>query len=204
MILRAVILTFVATASLLAADGDAALQVITLKDNSVIRAHVTEVAGGFYLANSPTLGNLKIPTGEVVAIKNEELSNPEAGTALSDAKSDARNSAGVQIQPTASNTGMGNLESALSSKVQDWASSKEGMNAVMQFSQNSDVKAVMGDPAVMQAIRSGDYKTLMNSPAMKKLIENSQTQALIQNVLGQKSQGPSQPGKASGEGTNAR
>ena len=87
--------------------------------------------------------------------------------------------------------GLESLRSALSSKVQNLVSSHDGMNAVMNFSNNPDMKAVLNDPQVMQAIQNGDYNALMTSPAMKRLLDNPQTQSLIQSVL--KPQGATQP-----------
>lgn len=202
MTFRTAICVLVATPALFATDSETGWQVITLRDNSVVRAHVTEVSDGFYLANSPTLGSLKIPTGEVLAIKNEAPAGENAGGGT--VFSDGENSTRTEGRQAPANPGMGTLQSMLSSKVQDWASSKEGMNTIIQFSKNSDLKAVMSDPVVMQAIQSGDYHALMNSPAMKKLLENTQTQALIQSVLGQKSSETLQSGTVSGAGTNGR
>ena len=60
-------------------SGDGGLQVITLKDSSVIRARGTEMSGGFYLARSPVLGEVKIPAGEVVSIRDEGASAQSEG-----------------------------------------------------------------------------------------------------------------------------
>ena len=144
---------------------DNSLQVITLKDASVIRAHVAEMSGGFYLVKSPVLGEMKIPTAEVVSIQTD-------GAA----------------QPSPAATGLDSLRSAVSAKVKDLVSSRDGMNAVMAFSQNPDLKAALNDPQVMQAIQNRDYNALMKSPTMKSLLDNPRTKELIQSILHQKSQ----------------
>jgi len=165
--------------------GDSGLQVITLKDNSVIRAQVTEMSGGFYFAKSPALGDMKIPTGEVVSIHNE---TPAAPSTVAPATNTAGPSASAVTRTSPGTTGLESLRSALSSKVQDLVSTREGMNAVMDFSRSPDVKAVMSDPQVMKAIQAGDFNALMQSPAMKNLLDNPQTKSLIQSVLHSKPQ----------------
>ena len=189
MTLRLVAIALLGISPLLPA-GDNDLQVITLKDNSVVRAQVTEMSGGFYFAKSPALGDMKIPTGQVVSIHNE-------GTAAqgADASSAPPKSETADAQPSPGATGLESIRSALSSKVQDLVSTHEGMNAVMDFSRNPDVKAVMNDPQVMKAIQAGDYNALMQSPAMKTLFDNPQTKSLIQSVLHSKTQDAASPGE---------
>jgi hypothetical protein len=174
-------------------SGDAGLQVITLKDSSVIRARVTEMSGGFYVAKSPLLGEIKIPSGEVVSIRAE-------GTSAQSEGAPATNCASQPDAPSAQAPAPASLESlrsSLSSKVQNLVSTHDGMNAVTNFSNNPDMKAVLNDPQVMQAIQSDDYNSLMQSPVMKRLLDNPQTQALIQSVL--KPQGAPQPKASPGK-----
>lgn len=173
-------LALMALPGLLTAGDAPGVQVITLKDRSVIRAQVTEMSGGFYLIKSPVLGDRKIPTGEVISIQQEAAAAQSAGAADAVPLPKSETAAAQLSLGTA---GLESLKSALSSKVQNLVSTREGMNAVMDFSQNPDVKAVMGDPQVMQAIQNGDYGALMKSPAMKNLLDNPRTKALIQSVL---------------------
>lgn len=160
--------------------GENSLQVITLKDRSVIRAKVTEMSGGFYIAKSPVLGDMKIPTGEVISIQQEAASLQGSGE--SEATTSVKSNTAA-AQPALGTAGLESLRSALASKVQDLVSTREGMNAVMDFSQNPDLKAVMNDPQVMKAIQNGDYSALMQSQAMKSLLDNPRTKALIQSVM---------------------
>ncbi|MEI8313454.1 MAG: hypothetical protein WCH98_22110 [Verrucomicrobiota bacterium] len=171
-------LALMALPGLLTAGDTHDVQVITLKDRSVIRAQVTEMSGGFYLVKSPLLGDMKIPTGEVISIQQEAAAVQSAGAADTASKSEA-----AAAQPLLGTAGLESLKSTLASKVQDLVSTREGMNAVMDFSQNPDLKAVMNDPQVMKAIQNGDYSALMKSQAMKSLLDNPRTKALIQSVM---------------------
>ncbi|TSA36058.1 MAG: hypothetical protein D4R65_03045 [Verrucomicrobiaceae bacterium] len=166
---------------ILAADDQTGLQIIRLNDNSIIRAQVSEVAGGFYMAKSPTLGDLKIPTGNVISIKNEEPiaqngEDPPAKTTSHGASSTPDQGASIQ-------TGIEAIRSTVSSKVQNLAATREGMAAIEQFSQNQEVKAILGDSAMLKAIQTGDYNALMKSPSVQKLMDNPQTKGLVQSVL---------------------
>jgi hypothetical protein len=193
MTLRLAAFVFFGISSLLPA-ADNGLQVITLKDSSVIRAQVTEMSGGVYLVVSPTLGQIKIPTGDVVSIRNEGT----AGQSVAEADSPApAKSAAAQTSPAPAS--LESLRSALTSKVQSLVSTRDGMNAVTSFSNNPDLKAVMNDPQVMKAIQNGDTSALMKSPAMKTLLDNPQTQALIQSVLHSKPQDAPQEAVSPGE-----
>lgn len=181
------LLALVVLAGSLVAGDAPGFQVITLKDKSVIRAQVTEMSGGFYIAKSPALGDMKIPSGEVVSIQQE--------AAAVSAPAQAGDSATAQPLPGAA--GLDALKSAVASKVQGLVSTREGMNAVMEFSQNPDVKAVMNDPEVMKAIHGGDYGALMKSQAMKSLLDNPRTKALIQSIMA--AQGGAQPNAQAGK-----
>lgn len=177
MILRLVAFVCLGISPLLfAGDGD--LQAITLKDNSVIRARVTEMSGGFYSVKSPTLGDIKIATGEVVSIQ------PDGAAAQGVQTPAAVLTTGlVPAQPSPGPAGVESLKAAVVSKVQSWASTREGMDAMMNFSQNPAVKAIMNDPQVMQAIQNSDYPALMKSPAIKGLLDSPQTKSLMQSIL---------------------
>ena len=170
-------LVLTSLSSFLFAADSGAPQVITLRDGSSISAQVTESAGGYYLIKSPALGDIKIRTSDVVSIKSSSLqsaTSPRTSTGTPGSESAAPN------RPSDTAT----LQSALSSKVQNFVSSGKGMSLVTQFSQNPDLKAVMADPNLMKAIQSGDSTALMNSPAIKQLMENPQTKSLIQSILG--------------------
>lgn len=171
-----------ALVGVVAADAQVGLQVIRLNDNSVIQAQVSEMAGGFYIAKSPTLGELKIPAGSVLSIKNVEPPariGEEPGSDLK--KEKLPDSAPAQVP--SSQAGVEALRSAVASKVQDLAATSGGMATIEKFSQNQDVKAILDDPSTLNSIQSGDYNALMKSPAMKKLMDNPQTKSLIQSVL---------------------
>jgi hypothetical protein len=162
------------------AAEDAPMQTITLKDKSVIRAQVTEISGGYYRLKSPVLGEMQIPTAGVISIQPDAAPAQPSNTPTSDNLTIGPSAA---TQPSPAQQDINSLQSTLTSKVQNLVSTKEGLNAVMAFSGNKDVKAVMNDPQVMKAIQNGDYQALMKSPAMKQLIDNPQTKALIQSVL---------------------
>ena len=178
MILRLVAFVCLGISSLVFA-GDGNLQVITLKDNSVIRAQVTGMSGGFYTAKSPTLGEIKIASGEVVSIQSQAVAVPSDNSPETAVLTVGPASA----QPTPGSAAVESLKAALASKVQSWVSTREGMDAVMNFSQNPAVKAIMSDPQVMQAIQNADYPALMKSPAIKSLLDSPQTKTLMDSIL---------------------
>jgi hypothetical protein len=188
MILRLVAFVCLGISPLLfAGDGD--LQAITLKDNSVIRARVTGMSGGFYFAKSPALGDIKIAAAEVVSIQPDGAVAESAGTPAA-----ALTTGLAPAQPSpAGSAGVESLKAAVVSKVQSWASTREGMDAVMNFSQNPAVKAIMNDPQIMQAIQNGDYPALMKSPAIKALLDSPQTKSLMQGILKPQAAPPASP-----------
>ncbi len=170
--------------ALLPAGDLSSVQLITLKDKSVIRAQVSEVTGGYYVATSPTLGSLKIPTNQVVSITPEDPASadlPPAGTMLPATPVNPSNSPTGNSSATSASAAL--LSPALTSQVQSFFSTGGGMSALQQFSQNKALKSVMNDPDFMKAIQNGDYEALMKSPAMSKLIDNPETKQLIQSIL---------------------
>lgn len=70
MIRRAVCVAFgLALSTIVAA---APIQVIKLRDQSVIRGEILEMKGGIYLVKTPTLGEVKVPADQVLAILSED------------------------------------------------------------------------------------------------------------------------------------
>lgn len=160
------------------------LQVITLKDKSTIRARVVEMSEGVYHAWSPSLGELKIPSSEILSIDAKPAA-PDPVAQFSTGQKD-QTPAAPEISPD----DLAGLQSAVSSKVMSLVTTREGKESLMAFSKNPEVKAVLNDPQVMQAIKSGDYTALMNSPAVKQLLDEPQTKALVQRVMDQKPAAP--------------
>lgn len=188
--------------ALLTAGEPASLQIITLKDQTVVRARVSEVAGGYYLATSPTLGSLKIPASEVVSITPDEPAKeslPPSGTMLPATPVNPSRSPAGNSSADAATAAL--LSPALTAKVQDFFSTGGGMSALQQFAQNKDLKSVMSDPEILKAIQRADYDALMKSPAMSKLLENPETKKLIQNILKPE---PARPAKAGPTAAPAR
>lgn len=164
---------------LLTAGEPSEFQVITLKDKSVLRAQVVEMSGGFYHAKSPVLGDMKIPSSEIISIYAEATTTSPAekigtGKALSTASSET------------APADLARLQAAVSAKVRSLVTTQEGMNALMELSKKPEVKAVMNDPQVMQGIKNGDYNALMNAPAIKQLLDDPQTKDFIQSVMNHK------------------
>jgi len=59
---------FLGTAALSLADSSE--QLITLKDGSQIKGHVSGIAGGVYTVTTPTNGNVQVPAANVASIVN--------------------------------------------------------------------------------------------------------------------------------------
>ena len=154
------------------ADSNAEVQLITLKDNSVIRAKVIGDDGKFFIIKSSVLGEKKIRTTEILSIRqtNQQipilppnLSLPVAGSG----------SAGSSQETGSPDTLAGKVHQFLSS----------GSGAANQLSQNPDMKAVLADPNLVKAIQSGDAASLRESPAVKQLLSDPQTKSIIKSLL---------------------
>lgn len=162
---------------LLTAGESGDYQVITLKDKSVLRAQVVEMSGGFYHAKSPVLGDLKIPSSEIISICAEQAAARPAEKIAPEMKGPSG-----ALSETAP-ADLAGLQSAVAAKVKSLVATPEGMNSLMEFSRNPEVKSVMNDPQVMQSIKAGDYNALMNSPAIKQLLDDPQARGFIQSIM---------------------
>lgn len=158
------------------------VKTITLKDHSVLQGEVTESAEGSYTLKSPLLGEITIPKSQVLSITG-------AGSVPSPTPAPG----GVMLPATLvsdSPTVQSAIQSSVTSRVQGWLAQNGGMDALMSFSKNPDLAAVVNDPKLMQAIQSGDFTSLMQSESVKKLMENPQTKALVQGILGNTAKPP--------------
>jgi len=160
----------------LSADSTGEIQIITLKDTSVIRAKVIDDAGGFFLIKSPALGEIKIRSTDILSIKQ---TNPQSAILPSTALSSSASEVAFPEKTEAAGE-----QSALAAKVQGFIASGSGGGAVAQLAKNPAImKAVVSDPNVMKAIQSGDTAALRESPAVKQLLSDPQTKSLIKSFL---------------------
>ena len=163
------------------------IQVIRLKDDSVIRGRVVELKDNVYRIQTETLGEVAVAADKVLVIANEsEVYQPNPAVTgaprIREGRSPRRGAAPPppavpSTPPPGSN--LGHQQDVVNNQVQSMMMNQNFLEKMMNFSANPDLEAVMDDPELMEAIQNQDYEKLMNNEKMQKLMESQGTQELL-------------------------
>lgn len=140
---------------------------ITLKDGSVVKGNVLQLADGVYTLETDNLGKITVPEAEVVSITAEAAPAPqEDNTASASLKSQAQ-----EIQT--------NL-----------LSDPSIMAEIQNIMQDPEIRGVLSDPAFMRAIMSYNPDQIQQSEKTQYLLQNPKFQSLMEKI---QKKLPSQP-----------
>jgi len=178
------------------------LQVIRLKDDSVIRGTVVEMKDGAYRIKTPIMGEVKIPADQVLSIVVEgaavSVGQPESAASslppapairetpapppvrVRSAPPPAKAAAPDPYAPATDN--MRHQQDMVNTSVQSMAMEEDFLDKVMQLGQNPDMLDVMNDQSLMDAINSQDYQSLMQNEKMQRLMNSPDLRELLGNV----------------------
>jgi len=106
--------------------------------------------GSQYTIKSPSLGTVKLNSGQIEAIRKP------SGT---------------------STVNNGNLQQGISQNdisrlQQQILADPQAMNLIQSLQTDPKFQAVLNDPQIMQAITAGDFNALLNNPKFKALMNN--------------------------------
>ena len=142
-----------------AGAGAGELNVIELKDGSIITGEVLSLSGGIYTVKSDALGTIRLEESKIRIIRSKSL---EKG--------------GASGGPAAA---QGNDTQALQQKMM---SDQEIMDMIQSLRDDPEFKKVMKDPGVMKAVKDGDVSALMANPQFMKLLNNPTVKEIEKKV----------------------
>ncbi len=170
------------------------IQIISLKDNTVIRGEVLGMQNKVYTVKTQTLGTLNVPADQIVSIVAEENSSPaespkilegrQAPGKFPPVKASGRNrpvpqqERGKPVQPALAPE-MQKVQDEAQARVQSMMMNSNFSNRVSGLNETSEMKDVLSDPETMNAINNFDYESLMNNEKMKKLMESPAIRELL-------------------------
>lgn len=137
-----------------AGAGAAELNVIELKDGSVISGEVISLAGGIYTVRSGSLGLIKLEESKIRAIRSNSPGNGGASGGPGDTQ-------------------------ALQQKMM---SDQEVMGMIQSLRDDPEFKKAMEDPGVMKAVKDGDVSALLANPQFMKLLNNPTVKEIEKKV----------------------
>jgi hypothetical protein len=155
-----------------AGAGEAALKSFQLRDGSVISGQLLGLRDGHFLVESPSLGQLRIPENDVLAMTT-------AGAQP------------VKIAPTnppappvsALGSGGGAYAGEIQAAQRQILSSPELMAEVQALALDPQVQSLANDPAFLNALMSGNLQAIQDNPRTQALMSNPKVQQLIGKVL---------------------
>ena len=151
-------LIILAAFSFISAAHAQSVKTITLKDGSVIKGAVTQLADGVYTLETDNLGKITVPESEIVSITAE--------------------SAPAAAQDTASASLKGQVQEVQASLLSD----PEIMTEIQNIMQDPEIRGVLSDPAFMQAIMSYDPSQIQQNEKTQYLLKNPKFRALMEKM----------------------
>jgi len=187
------------------------MQMIKLKDQSVIYGEILGMQGGIYRIKTMSVGEVKVSADQVLIIMAPEAESQlktepkskleprfmeEKGKTLpkvSQLGKNGKKAASSNIEVQSANKSANNatpegsrdlnrLKQDVSGKVQSMMTDPGFVEKIMKIGQNPDMQEILSDTQVMNAIQSGDYESLMNNPKMQELMENSDIKELLGDI----------------------
>lgn len=144
----------------------ASLKTITLKDGSVIRGEVTQLADSVYTIRTSDLGTLQIPEANVVSIVVEGAAAPSTtapAAAPAAADTQALKAQTQQMQATL-------------------LSDPDIMQEIQGIMQDEEIRGALSDPEFMNAIFSYSPEKIQQSERTQYLLRNPKFQSLLEKI----------------------
>ena len=135
-------------------------KVITLKDGSVIKGNVLQLADGVYTLETGNLGKVNVAESEIVSIAVESA---PAAPNMGDTASASFKGQAQEIQ-----TGL--------------LSDPEVMVEIQNIMQDPEIRGVLSDPAFMNAIMSYDPNQIQQNEKTQYLLQNPKFQSLMEKI----------------------
>lgn len=140
------------------------LREVELADGSILRGEVVGGDGSTFTLRSPTLGELRIPAADVVAIRA-----PGTGAAAP-----APSPPGLEPEsPTLNPVQVLDLQRQI-------AEDEEAMGLIQGLRDDPAVTAVLNDPALMNALLRGDVEVLRDHPKLRTLMDHPTVKRLVE------------------------
>ncbi len=135
-------------------------KVITLKDGSVIKGNVLQLADGVYTLETGNLGKITVPEAEIVSIAAES----------------------VPAAPDTGNTASASLKGQVQEMQTSLLSDPEVMTEIQNIMQDPEIRGVLSDPAFMNAIMSYDPNQIQQNEKTQYLLKNPKFQSLMEKI----------------------
>ena len=135
-------------------------KVITLKNGSVIKGTVLQLADGVYTLKTDNLGNFSVAESEIVSIAEEP----------------------APVPPDTGNTATASLKGQVQEMQTSLLSDPEVMTEIQNIMQDPEIRGVLSDPAFMSAVMSYDPKQIQQNEKTQYLLQNPKFQSLMKKV----------------------
>ena len=140
-------------------------QTITLKDGSQIKGELISIASGVYTVHTPTMGDIKISSSQVVNITNAQAMP-------------------VSAMPPAANPS--SSDNGLNQKIQTAQSrlmaDPQMITEIQELMKDPELMQLLTDPSLTQAVLSHDVKSIQNNPKAQALMNNPKMRALMDQM----------------------
>lgn len=135
-------------------------KIITLKDGSVIKGNVLQLADGVYTLETGNLGKVTVAESEIISITAEP----------------------APVPPDTGNTGSASLKGQVQEMQTSLLSDPEVMTEIQNIMQDPEIRGVLSDPAFMNAIMSYDPNQIKQNEKTQYLLQNPKFQSLMEKI----------------------
>ena len=136
------------------------VKTITLKDGSVIKGNVLQLADGVYTLETGNLGKVTVPESDILSITTES----------------------APVLPNTGDTAGASLKGQVQEMQTSLLSDPEVMTEIQNIMQDPEIRSVLSDPAFMQAIMSYDPNQIKQNEKTQYLLQNPKFQSLMEKI----------------------
>ena len=135
-------------------------KIITLKDGSVIKGNVLQLADGVYTLETDNLGKVNVAESEILSIAAEP----------------------APVPPDTADTANTSLKGQVQEMQTSLLSNPEVMTEIQNIMQDPEIRGVLSDPAFISAIMSYDPKQIQHNEKTQYLLQNPKFRSLMEKV----------------------
>lgn len=176
---QTILLVLILFGGALNAGAQAAIQTITLKDGTVLKGTLSDVAESHYVISTSNLGEVRVPVEDVVSITTgQQPSLPASPTAT------------IPLPSLGGQSPMGNF-----SQIQQAVLSDPKMMAEIQtLLSDEKIMNLLQDKSVMQDLMTMDPLIIQKNSAIQALMQDPKMQALMEMLSSQTGSSPMMQG----------
>jgi len=149
-------------------------RVIALKDGSIIKGKVVQMANGVYTIRTENLGTIKVKSANILSIKSPALHSASQQNNTHHLNNTSNNT--IRMVEKA------NLQKQVKEIQNSILQDPKVMTDIQKLLQNQEIMSLMSDKSILDDVMSYDPQRIGNNQKIKQLMENPEMKRLMDRL----------------------